>query len=138
MLGVVRDLAAAKQGIEMARGLFSAEAVKEAEEKLDKQIEAKIVVEVERQLKLVKTRESDEAANDITPRLTRAYKSLFLEIEGGVQLKVRAGINGDVDAESVQALTTLLEKASQLQFPAAAASPASRITDARAPDHPED
>jgi len=51
MLGVVRDLAAAKQGIEMARGLFSAEAVKEAEEKLDKQIEAKIVVEVERQLK---------------------------------------------------------------------------------------
>lgn len=130
-IDVAKDVSALKAGFDVLKSLFGPGEVKKVEDGIEEKIEARVSEEVSRQMEEFKKSHSPEDAREPEIALRRSLRFLIDQIEGGMQIKVRAGLGGELSKEQTARLGELLKKAEKLSFPSPQEAPAALLTDQR-------
>lgn len=128
-LNIVGEFQAAKKGMDFLRGYLDKGAAESAEAKLQADIDKRVSTEIERRLKEFEKKAAEDAED--RERLKLAYRHLIRHAEKGLQIKVRVGLNENVDEQLATKLIEIETEAKTLPYVTPIEGGTSLLTDGR-------
>ena len=126
-----KDLIVAKNAFDAVRKFLPPEQIDVGKSKRDEELTELIRAEVARQIEKYGPELSADRIAETSNSMDHAYRKLIIQVEGGMQIRVRAGIEGVVEPEKLAELVDLLKSAADIVNIPAQVPLNNQITDQR-------